>query len=187
MSIRDRDRLTCRSPRVASPKSPIATILDLKIGRFDVADGLILSESPGTPNRKPPFAWNARGDKLTAHIDWNSHESGYDGRVSIDPLHFASTQSAPLDARIDLRGSLTRDRLALQEAHVTTAESQINLTSVAITNFTNPVATASYSARISAREAGKIFQLSPAPSGDLSATPAIYVIARLMISMSLGS
>jgi len=159
-------------PHLATATPTIATILDLKIGQFDVVNGLIVAETDiaGSANTKAvPIVWNARGSNLAAHLTWNKAGPQYAGTVSIDPVHFSSDRTEPFDAHIAIDGSLMKNQIAVRHASLRTAESQIDLTALQLSSFLSPVITADYNARVSTREASRILRWKDRPSGIVSA------------------
>jgi translocation and assembly module TamB len=161
-------------PRVPATQSSAATILDLQIGRFDVSNGEFATEGATAQRgrRGAPLttiSWNATGSKLAAKIAWSAAGPKYDGQISVDPLHLATSRSAPFDLRVALEGSLMKDRIAVRHAALRTAESEIDLDSLTLENFNAPVIASDYTARVAAKEASRILRLNPALAGTVSA------------------
>jgi translocation and assembly module TamB len=154
-------------PVIRREKSRVATLLDLKVGRFDVSNGSFQTEGALA---KRAVSWNAHGANLAAKIAWNASGPKYEGHISIDPVHFSTNQSEPVDVRVAMDASLMKDRVLVRNASLRTADSEIDLSSLRIENFNSPVASADYTARVSAREASRILRVNPRFSGMLAAS-----------------
>jgi len=161
-------------PRVRSGKGIASEILDLRIGSFDLREGMFLAESPGEPPRISP--WNASGRGLTARISYEPTAARYSGTVSVAPLRVMS-----LDLEVSARGVLERNRLLIPQAVLKTAQSEATVSNAAINDFAHPVYTMSYSARVSLTEAAAFLKYSGKQTGyaELSGegrfvTPADY-------------
>ncbi|HWE49087.1 MAG TPA: translocation/assembly module TamB domain-containing protein [Bryobacteraceae bacterium] len=135
-------------------------ILDLKIGRFDLKDGLVLTESPG--NQPVSTPWSARGENLTAHAAYNQAAARYSGEVSLAPLHFQWNSFGAVDASVKASLAMEKNRITVPAATITTAgkiPSVLNLSDVSIDGFTAPVATAKYDGTVSLDEIDRVFKL----------------------------
>ncbi len=55
-------------------------IMDLRIGKFKLTDGVVLAEQAGS---KSVTAWNAQGEKLASQASYDRPGKRYDGEVSI--------------------------------------------------------------------------------------------------------
>ncbi len=147
-------------PRRRSTKSPVGTILDLKIGKFDVRNGTFTVESPGEPPRVTP--WEARGRNLSAQIDYDAVASRYSGKVSVAPLRVMS-----FDLEFAADAALERNRVVVSHANIKSGDSELTLTNAVLNDFTHPVSTAQYSARVSIQEAIKLLKLPVKQSGTM--------------------
>jgi translocation and assembly module TamB len=146
------------------PKTPRAgktgpeTILDLKIGKFNLTDGLVLAEQTGRqPVRSRP--WNARGENLNASVAYSAAGSRYEGAISVAPLHLAWSGYPPVDVQVTAKASMEKNRLTISSASLKTSESQFDLSDLQVNSFTAPITTGQYSAKVSLAEADRIFKL----------------------------
>jgi len=154
-------------PKMPNPRKVGAqTILDLKIGKFDLANGEILAEAPGRKAAAMP--WNAHGENLTAQAAYNAGGNGasprYDAELHLAPMHAAWGGYGPIDLQVDAKAALESDRLTISKATVKSATSGIDLTNVTVRGFASPVTaslvtTAQYKAVIGLSEVDKVFRL----------------------------
>ena len=98
------------SPKIkkTSDKSGLETIVDLAVGRFDLANGSVT-----VAERKMPL--DAHGENLRALLAYNTLRPGYQGEISMAPLHLRSGGNAPVDVDIKLPMVLERDSIRLQQ------------------------------------------------------------------------
>ncbi len=153
------------------------TILDLRIGKFDIANGLVVSERMGNRSVIP---WNARGENLSAHVNFNSAGPKYDGEISVAPVRFLWNDFGQITGEVTATGSMERNRVTVSHASLKAGASAIDLTDLLVSSFTAPVVTARYSAAISLADADRIFKLvNFRHSGTLNAAGDIrYVSPR---------
>jgi translocation and assembly module TamB len=153
-------RTNLPQPRRRSAKSPVGTILDLKIGKFDLRNGTFSVESPGEPPKVMP--WQAQGRNLIAQIYYDAAHSRYSGKVSVAPLHVMS-----LDLELAADASLERNRVVVSHATIKTGDSELTLTNAVLNDFTHPLSTAQFNARVSLPEAVKLLKRPVKQSGTL--------------------
>ena len=150
---------------IPQPKTPLSsktgpeTILDLKIGKFDLADGVVVAERAGSKSVRP---WNARGENLAAHVSFNAglNATGprYDGDVSVAPVDL-TWRGIKLTAEVTAKASMEKNRLTVSRATLKTGASELDLSNLLVNSFTKPVTTAQYKARVSLADADRIFKL----------------------------
>jgi translocation and assembly module TamB len=145
-------------PKVSrAGKSGVETILALKIGKFELAGGTVLVESPGSSRNFKP--WNARAENLVAHVSFDSAGPRYDAGFSAAPLRVAYTGLGPLEAQVSATLAIEKNRLTISKANLKTGASEVEITSGLVNSFTSPVTTAWYQARLSLADADRIFKL----------------------------
>jgi len=148
-----------KTPRLRKPGAQ--TILDLRVGKFDLAQGEILAEAPG--RRSPAAPWSARGENLTAQVAYNPGGNGasprYDAEIHLAPLRSVWGGYGPVDLQVDAKAALENDRFVISKATVKTAATAVDLTNVTVRGFTAPVTTAQYKAVIGLSEIDRIFRL----------------------------
>ena len=151
-------------------------IMDLRIGRFNLTDGVVATEQAGS---KTVTAWNARGEKLASQASYNAPSKRYDGEVSIGALNLA-WKGGKVTGQITARASMEVNRVTVSSAALKTGDSEIDVSDVVVNSFTSPVTTGQYKARISLRDADKIFKLVDFQhTGTVTATGSIrYVSAK---------
>ncbi len=111
-------RTNLPQPRRRSAKSPVGTILDLKIGKFDVRNGTFSVESPGEPPRVTP--WEAQGRNLVAQVDYDVAGSRYSGKIAVAPLHVMS-----LDLELAADAALERNCVVVSHATIKSGDSDL--------------------------------------------------------------
>jgi translocation and assembly module TamB len=164
-------------PQPKITRKPVAeTILDLKIAQFDLRDGAILEESEGRPAQMVPLS--AHGENLTAHVLYDLARARYSGDISLQPLHLAWNGLAPVDVWISAGAAMERNRIVLSTAHVTTAESAVDLKNAVLNNFHAPEIAAQYDATISLAEVEKIFKLDIRQAGTVMAAGEAHFVSR---------
>ena len=184
------------SPKIRSGKTGPETILALKIGKFDLTDGVVSVERVG--GRKDVTPWNTRGEKLIAHVQYDPAGPGYYGTISVAPLEFvwndAGKAAVRITAEVTAAASMEKNRLTVSSATVKTSQSELDLTNVLVSSFTTPVTTGQYRARISLAEADKTFKLvnfqhtgTLNVGGDLRfASAADYLVTGAMRGSGIG-
>ena len=123
-----------------SNKTALETVVDLAIGRFDVRNGLFTFNEQKTPI-------SARGDNLTARLDYNFATQRYAGRFSVNPLHVVQGHNMPLDFSVTAPVVLERDRISVSDAKIGTANSGIQI-SATVDNLRDPRTSAHVTGRI---------------------------------------
>ncbi|MDP9054772.1 MAG: translocation/assembly module TamB domain-containing protein [Acidobacteriota bacterium] len=137
------------------------TILDLKIGSFDLAEGSVAVEREGAASTTP---WTGRGENLVAHVTYNGSGPRYDGNISIAPLAFAWNGSGrtgvQVNANISAVASMEKNRLAVSTATVKSGHSELDLSNVLVNDFAAPVTTAQYKMRVALADARQVIQVA---------------------------
>ncbi len=73
-------------------------IMDLRIGRFNLTDGVVVAEQVGS---KSVAAFNARGENLASKASYNRPRKRYDGDVSIAALSLGLGGLGKITRRVD--------------------------------------------------------------------------------------
>ncbi len=152
-------------------------IMDLRIGKFNLTDGVVAAEQVGG---KTVTAWNARGESLASQASYNRPGKRYDGEVSIAALNLAWGGLGKVTGQFTARASMEVNRVTVSSAALKTGDSEIDVSDVVVNSFTSPVTTGKYKARISLRDADRIFKLVDFQhTGTVTATGSIrYVSAK---------
>ena len=172
-------RTNLPQPRSVSRGNGLQTILDLKIGRFDLAGGTFLVESPGEAPRISP--WSAQGRELKAVIGYDPGRTRYAGEVSVSPLHLLDT-----DFDISADAAVERNRVVVSRATIRSAPGHrldVTITGGQVSDFTHPVYTAHYDATVGLPEAVALLKVKEKVAGDVRASgdarfasPADYLV-----------
>jgi translocation and assembly module TamB len=157
-------------------------ILDLRIGKFNLTDGVVLTEQAGS---KTVTAWNAQGEKLASQASYNRPNKRYDGEVSIAALNLAWDGFGKVTGQFTARASMEVNRVTVSSAALKTGDSELDVSDVVVSSFTAPVMTGQYKARISLRDADRIFKLVDFQhTGTVTATGAIRYVSPKDYSVS---
>ncbi len=149
-----------------SNKSAAETILDLAVGRLEVNNGSAEIHGASQPKKSQSYA--ARGDNLRALFTFDPATPRYHGDISIAPLALAYGDYKPLPASIRTTIAIEKNKLVLEKAEIDSGDSQLHVNGQ-IGNFSAPVVTAEYQARVSVGQAGSILKLKSKQSGWLEA------------------
>jgi translocation and assembly module TamB len=147
-----------------SEKSPIQTILDLKIGEFALLNAAAEVHAAGQP---PKIAsYDVAGKRLQSRLNYNSTTPSYQGSLSVDPLtvRYADTRSTDVTASLNL--AIEKNRLRISDAKLSTRSSKVNLSGL-VENFADPVATARFDGDVSLNELNAILKLKQSASGNV--------------------
>jgi translocation and assembly module TamB len=147
-----------KAPR-NSNKTPVETILDLAIGRFDVRNGTIEINSERMP-------WNAAGKNLRAQFVYNLLARSYRGDISIEPLHLKVSKDLPVDMGVKVSLTIEKNKLTVSSARLETAQSNIEL-SGGLQDFSSPQFSLRYNLRLSLDEAAHTLRFRSRQSGAI--------------------
>ncbi len=123
-----------------SNKSALQTVVDLKIGHFQLTNGLVTLDS-----RKQPL--NIQGNNVRVLLNWDPSLENYRGTLSMDPVYAVAGWNTPVNARITLPVTLGGDRIDIHNASISTPASRI-LIDGSIANLRDPKATAHVSGHL---------------------------------------
>jgi translocation and assembly module TamB len=161
--------------RVPSGMTAPETILDLKVGKFEVANGLFAITREGNVDVTP---WSGSGEALNAQVTYNAKGPRYDAKISVAPVD-AEWNGVRLRAQVAATGSLEKNLVRLGEATVKTGDSQFEFTDVLVNGFRMPTTTGRYRARVSLADADRVFHLvNFKHSGVVNATGDLRFISK---------
>jgi translocation and assembly module TamB len=146
-------------PKLRGKRPVVETLLDLKVGRFDLKDGAFDVESPGRPARHDQ--WSARGENLAAHVLWDGAAQRYTGTVALDPLIVFSSR-----IRLAAGASLERDRIVVGTAEIHSGDAELHLSEAELVHFAAPAITARYTGRVSCKSG--LFSCPPGVAGSVN-------------------
>ena len=113
-----------------SKETPLETVVDLAVGRFELTNGLVALASQKQ-------SLNIRGNNLHAQLIYNTLSQGYKGEVSLEPLYVGSGRNTPVNFTVTLPVALDRNRIEVQDARITTPQSAL-VVSGSIGDLRNP-------------------------------------------------
>lgn len=155
------------SPRVKtepSPKTPLETVVDLAVDRFELNRGLVRFA-----DRKIPL--DARGENITARLDYRAAAPRYEGKLTVTPLHLRLANNQPLDLDVSLPVTIERNRVQLAAGRVATQLSEI-LLDLQLIDLRNPVITAHAKAKLAIVDANRFAGLNLNANGEVLAADA---------------
>jgi len=117
-----------------SNQSPLATVVDLAVGRFELTNGL-------AEFNHGKQELDLKGNNLRAVLDWNVLKQSYQGQLAIEPLYVVSGRNTPVNFKVTLPVVLGRDRIDIQNATLTTPQSTIQI-SASVLDMNNPTTSA---------------------------------------------
>lgn len=133
-------RTNIPSPRTKSSTNPLQTVIDLAIGRFQITNGEIAFAA-----RRSKF--NLQGKNLRAQLSYETRDDQYRGNLTLQPTQITSGRNMPVDFSVNLPMVLSRNKIDVHDATVTSAKSSVTL-DASLQDLNAP--------QISARAAGHI-------------------------------
>lgn len=134
-----------------SSTSPLQTVVDLAVGHFDLNNGAVTFNS-----HKQDL--DVHGDRLHVELSYDVPKQGYRGEIAFAPVYVVSGRNRPVDLRITLPVSIERDRIAFQNARVTTPRSQLAIDG-SIENLQNPKTSAHISGQVALADLNAVANL----------------------------
>lgn len=132
-------------PKTASEeKSPIQTVLDLAIKRFELVNGVAQVAA-----RRIPL--NVTGEDIRAQVSYEAGPPRYRGEISLRQLNVMPGDGRPLPLDVNARMVLAANRWEISSAHVGFRDSSLDFQG-ALTDFSAPRAGLNYTARIQAKD-----------------------------------
>ena len=130
------------SPRrkSTSNESPIESVVNLAIGRFELTNGLITLAA-----QKQEL--NIRGNNLRAQLSYNILSQDYRGQISLQPIYVVSGRNTPVDFTVNLPLTLSSKRIEVHDASIFSSASAITL-NVSIQDMKDPKLSAHASGHI---------------------------------------
>jgi translocation and assembly module TamB len=141
-----------------SSSSPLQTLVDLAIGRFDLKDGVIHYNSSSQPI-------DVQGKNLRVRLSYHVVKQGYDGNLSFQPVYVAAGRKTPVTVSLNLPVTIERDRIAVQDATIVTPLSELMI-SGSMQHLSQPTASAKIAGRLSLIDLNNLANLSLAPGRD---------------------
>lgn len=118
------------SPHQKSNSSPLETVVDLAIGRFELTNGQIAFAA-----RKQQF--NLRGNNLRAQLFYNTLQQDYRGQLSLEPIYVVSGRNTPVNFTVNVPLVLLRNRIDVDNANIFSSGSAVTI-SASIRDLKNP-------------------------------------------------
>ena len=135
-------------------------LLNLKIGAYEVVDGLVEYDGQRIP-------LHLKGEHLRARMTYEAQTPSYRGDVSTDNLQVTAEGYGPIPTSMSATFALEKSRIVLPRVHVATKESSADLSGI-LSDPKSLRGTLSMKANASVREAVRIFHLPIEPTGSAS-------------------
>ena len=153
----------------------LKTVVNLKIGQFDIENGLIQFSQRRT-------SFQARGQNLRLHLNYDGNLPGYTGALLIDPLVLAQSDRTPLRASLKVPITLKPDAIEIFGAAIRTPKSSLFL-DASFENFNLPKIQTNLNASIDLPEISRSFTVPV--SLKASGAPK-RIVAELAASLDEG-
>ena len=147
-------------PGARSDKLWSEELLNLKIGSYEIADGLVEYDGHRIP-------LHLKGQHLRAKLDYEARTPSYRGEVSTDSLQVTAEGYGPIPTSMSATFALETSRIVVSRLHVATKESSADLSGI-LDDPRTLRGTFSMTATAAVREAVKIFRLPIEPTGSAS-------------------
>jgi translocation and assembly module TamB len=150
-------RTNIPSPRLQtnSTSSPLETVVNLAVGRFESSNGFVRFDS-----RVQPL--NIQANNLTVQLAYNLLKQSYQGDITLQPVYVISGRSTPVVFSLHLPVTLARDRISLTNATITTPASALTITG-SLENMKNPKTSAQITGQLSVADLNQLGGLNLAP------------------------
>lgn len=135
-----RNNIPQPKPSPSSGQPPLQSIVDAAIGHLDLNNATI-----AFADTKDTFSLHA--NNFRAQLYFNVLQQGYRGELTFQPIYAAAGRNTPVSLNVTLPVSIEKDSVALNEATIATAKSNLRIDG-SIDNLRNP--------KISARVLGQI-------------------------------
>jgi translocation and assembly module TamB len=141
------------TPKVKSTSNgnSLQTIVDLKIGEFNIQNGLI--DWTGKQS-----AFSGHGENLSALLNFLPLTPGYSGKLSIQPLIFTASGGQPLRINVDVPIAIDANSITVSNGTLKTGESQV-VVNASLRDINNPGINANLNAKLSTSELQRSFNL----------------------------
>jgi len=128
-------------PRTQGTKTVSETIIDLKIGKVILLDGMVTLDAPGRTARQVPLELKCQG--LRVLFAFEGLRSRYSGELAMGQLFWNG-----LVLEVVTQALVERNRATLRNLSVKTKHSQIVVAEASVENLTAPVLTAKWEAQV---------------------------------------
>lgn len=141
-------------------RTPVETLLNLAVGRFQIENGLFEVEARG----QTPF--DASGRNLNAKFRYEAASPLYRGDIAIDPLDLRWKDAKPLPLSVQMQVTLERNHIGVSSARWATGSSHVEF-SGAVEDLASPRASFRYEASASVPDVSRIFRLRSLERGTV--------------------
>ena len=147
-------------PVARSDKLWSEELLNLKIGTYEIVDGVVEYEGHRIP-------LHLKGEHLRARLDYEAQTPSYRGEVSTDSLQVTAEGYGPIPTSMSATFALEKSRIVVSRLHVATKESSADLSGI-LDDPRTLHGTFSMKGTAAVREAVRIFHLPIEPTGSAS-------------------
>ena len=151
------------SPKVksnSSGESPLATVVDLAIGQFQITKGTLAYSKKTVP-------LDMRGENLRVLLHYNASNQSYQGNIDIAPFLITTANNANLPLQVSLPLTITRGGITLTDGHLFSGHSKLDL-DASLLNLAAPKLAAKGHIALSIREMRRILNLPESAAAKAS-------------------
>ena len=145
-------------PPARSNKVWSEELLNLKVGSYEIVDGLVEYDGQRIP-------LHLKGEHLRMRMNYEAQTPSYRGDVSTDSLQVTAEGFGPIPTSMSATFALEKSRIVLPRVHVATKESSADLSGT-LDDPRAPHGTLAMKVNASVREAVRIFHLPVEPTGS---------------------
>jgi translocation and assembly module TamB len=125
-----RTNIPAPKTKSTSDKTPLQTVVDLAVGRFELKNGLATLDA-----RQQPL--NVQANNLRAQLNFNTLKQAYQGQLDLEPVYVVAGRNTPVTFRLKLPVAVERDRIDFHGVTVTTPLSAISIDG-SVANLNDP-------------------------------------------------
>jgi translocation and assembly module TamB len=124
--------------------SPLETVVDLAVGRFELTHGMVVFDSVRQP-------LNVRANNLRAQLIYRVLTQSYDGQVELEPLYVMNGRNTPVNFKVTVPVQFRRDRIDVRNAQISTGTSAVSI-SGSVQNMKSPAMEAQVNGHVSSAD-----------------------------------
>jgi translocation and assembly module TamB len=175
------------APRVQGSKTWAESLVDLAVGRYEIADGLL-----DYGYRRIPL--NVRGENLRMKLEYEISSGRYRGDLAFQRVRVEPPGFAPIEVNADGAFAFDKSNIDISRLRISTKDSRADLSGT-LADVRSPHGTLKVKSTVSVREAAQMFQLPIAHTGKASfdgqialslASPLDFTLSGRVDAQDLG-
>jgi translocation and assembly module TamB len=161
---------TPRTPKPASNNTPLDTLVDLSVDRFELNNGGLTFNSARQP-------LNVNANNLRALLLFNYANQSYSGDLSMQPVYVVSGRNTPVVFTIRIPVTIGRNGFAIENAHISTPASDLAIRG-SLSNPKDPFVTALLNGHLALEDVRKLANLPSPENGGPNQPSQIQFSAK---------